>query len=97
MARWSGETDLARIAEREADVMGTDFRRIHIIAHEEIPMANPFGRVAIIPHDPEAYARAIYAELHRSDQLDAALILVEALPSGEEWDAIQDRLTRASA
>lgn len=70
---------------------------IHVIAHEHIPRANPFGRVAIIPHDAEAYGRAIYAELHRSDDLGAALILVENPPIGEEWDGIRDRLIRASA
>jgi L-threonylcarbamoyladenylate synthase len=53
--------------------------------------------VAIIPADPEAYARALYAELHRCDELGAAIILVEALPPGVEWQGIQDRLERASA
>lgn len=70
---------------------------IHIISYERIPESNPFGRVAIIPHDEDAYARAIYAELYHSDQLGAKLIIVEQPPSGEAWEGIRDRLRRASA
>ncbi len=96
VAFWKSDIELGRIAEREAAAAGTDLHHIHIIAHEKIPQANPFGRVAIIPHDSEAYARAIYAELHRSDELGATVILVEALPPEEDWDGIRDRLTRGS-
>ena len=68
-----------------------------MVAYEKIPETNPYGRVAIIPHDEDAYARAIYAELHRSDELGAELIIVESLPSDPAWEGIRDRLTRASA
>jgi L-threonylcarbamoyladenylate synthase len=71
--------------------------KISVISHERIPHGIPFGRVAIIPHDPEAYARALYAELHHCDQVGATLILVEEVPSGDEWAGIRDRLQRASA
>lgn len=93
LASWHSDSELARVAEP----FDVDPKQIHVIAFEHIPQANPFGRVAIIPHDAEAYARAIYAELHRSDDLGAALILVEMPPSGQEWDGIRDRLLRASA
>jgi L-threonylcarbamoyladenylate synthase len=53
--------------------------------------------VSVIPHDPVAFARAIYAELHECDRAGAELIVVEALPPGPEWLAIGDRLQRASA
>ena len=91
--RWTDDTELAAMAEES----GVALNAIHVIAHERIPQVNPFGRVAIIPHDAEAYGRAIYAELHLSDELGADLIMVEALPAAEEWDGIRDRLTRASA
>jgi len=51
----------------------------------------------VIPHDAEAFARAIYAELHRCDELGAEWIVVEALPDKIEWQAIADRLNRAAA
>jgi L-threonylcarbamoyladenylate synthase len=53
--------------------------------------------VSVIPHDAEAFARAIYAELHRCDELGAELIVVEQPPETTEWRAISDRLKRASA
>jgi len=70
--------------------------RVHIIAHTRIPSGEGFGRVSVIPHDPEAFARAIYAELHCCDEQGAELIVVEALPPEPAWEAISDRLQRAA-
>jgi L-threonylcarbamoyladenylate synthase len=71
--------------------------RVHIIAHSHIPTAAGFGGVSVIPHDAEAFARAIYAELHRCDEAGAEIVVVEALPETPEWRALADRLLRASA
>ena len=71
--------------------------RCHVIAHTHIPSGAGFGSVSVIPHDAEAFARAIYAELHRCDEAGAELIVVEALPETPEWRAVADRLQRASA
>ena len=90
---WKDEAELNAIV-RTAGMIPED---VHLITYERIPQANPFGRVAIIPHDEDAYARAIYAELHRSDDLGARLIIVERPPSGAGWEGIHDRLKRASA
>ena len=70
---------------------------IHVIAHTVIPAGGGFGRVSVIPHDAEAFARAIYAELHQCDEAGAELIVVEAPPETNEWRAIADRLKRAAA
>lgn len=94
---WRSENELMQQAAELQRDTGVALAAMHVLAHDRIPQANPFGRVAIIPHDAEAYARAIYAELHRSDELGAQLILAENVPSGEEWNGIRDRLTRASA
>ena len=67
---------------------------VHIIAHSKIPRR---GNVSVIPHDPEAYARALYAELHRCDEAGARTIIVEAVPDAPEWRAIRDRLNRAAS
>jgi L-threonylcarbamoyladenylate synthase len=90
--RWRDENDLA--AQASAYPIKRD--RIHVIAYHAIPLRQNFGRVAVIPHDAEAFARAIYAELHQCDEAGAELIIVETPPSGEEWRAITDRLTRAA-
>ncbi len=72
-------------------------RQIHVIAHSRIPSAEVAGRVSIIPHDAEAFARAIYAELHHCDAEGAQLIVVEQLPDEPAWHGIADRLRRACA
>ncbi|MGD0349286.1 MAG: L-threonylcarbamoyladenylate synthase [Verrucomicrobiota bacterium] len=69
----------------------------HVIAHTHIPSVENFARVSVIPHDAEAFARAIYAELHRCDEAGAELIVVEAPPALPEWSGIADRLKRATA
>jgi len=90
---WRDDAELrGHIAELGASAPGT-----HVIAHQRIPEPAGFGRVSLIPHDPEAYARALYAELHRCDELGAEVIVVERVPEGAEWQAIADRLQRASS
>ena len=71
--------------------------RIHLIAHTHIPSGEGFASVSVIPHDAEAFARALYAELHRCDEAGAETIVVEALPETPPWRAIADRLRRAGA
>ena len=68
-----------------------------IIAHTRIPSGGNFGGVSVIPHDAEAFARALYAELHRCDEAGARLIVVETPPDLPEWIGITDRLRRAAA
>ncbi len=72
-------------------------KRIFVIAHTHIPLDANIGSVSVIPHDAEAFARALYAELHRCDEGGAELIVVETVPNGPEWRAIADRLRRASS
>ena len=68
-----------------------------IIAHTKIPGGFPPENVSVIPHDAEAFARALYGELHRCDAAGAKLIVVEAPPDSPEWAGIADRLRRAAA
>ena len=69
----------------------------HVIAHTQIPSGGNFARVSVIPHDAEEFARALYAELHRCDEMGVAAIIVEAPPDLPEWAGIADRLRRAAA
>jgi L-threonylcarbamoyladenylate synthase len=68
-----------------------------IIAHAKIPSGEKFAGVSVVPHDAEAFARALYAELHRCDEAFARLIVVESPPDLPEWAGIADRLRRAGA
>jgi L-threonylcarbamoyladenylate synthase len=70
---------------------------VFVLAHTRIPAGEFFGNVSVIPHDPEAFARALYAELHRCDATGARWIIVEAVPESPEWRAVADRLSRAAA
>jgi len=81
---------------RRADLV-VPLSKIHVIAHTCIPDGDGFGCVSVIPHDAEAFARALYAELHRCDEAGAELIVVENPPTTPEWSAIHDRLKRAAA
>jgi L-threonylcarbamoyladenylate synthase len=72
-------------------------RNCFVIAHTKIPSVEKLGRVSVIPHDAEAFARAIYAELHCCDEAGAGTIIVEAPPDLPEWSGIADRLRRAAA
>jgi L-threonylcarbamoyladenylate synthase len=68
-----------------------------VIAHTIIPAGFGAEKVSVIPHDAEAFARALYAELHRCDEAGTELIVVEAPPDTPEWSGIADRLRRAAA
>jgi len=63
--------------------------KFHILAHTHIPSASDFGRVSVIPHDAEAFARALYAELHRCDEAGAEVIVVETRRAGRNGAPLQ--------
>ncbi len=90
---WRDDADL----NSQLSTLNSQLLDCHVIAHTHIPSAEHFARVSVIPHDAEAFARAIYAELHRCDEAGAGLIVVETPPESPEWSGIADRLRRASA
>jgi L-threonylcarbamoyladenylate synthase len=46
--------------------------------------------------DPGQYARGLYAALHTLDREGCTLIVVESPPAGAGWDAVRDRVVRAT-
>lgn len=95
---WQDEADLtSQLTNLKLKKDGTLLTKVHVIAHTWIPLGEEFARVSVIPHDAEAFARALYAELHQCDAAGAELIVVETLPKSESWRAIADRLERAAA
>ena len=90
---WADEADLkSQLAARRVPRVAC-----RVIAHTCIPAAGDFAGVSVMPHDAEAFARAIYAELHRCDAARAKWIVVEKPPPTPEWTGIADRLRRAAA
>ncbi|MBX3734184.1 MAG: threonylcarbamoyl-AMP synthase [Verrucomicrobiae bacterium] len=90
---WHNDAELG--ARMEA--LGAKPESTFILAHHRLPQSLPPERVFLIPDDPEAFGRALYAQLHRCDDAGAGWILVEAPPATPEWAAIADRLRRAGA
>jgi L-threonylcarbamoyladenylate synthase len=90
---WQDDEDL----KSQIPNLKSQISNLQVIAHTHIPSSHGFARVSIIPHDPEAFGRALYAELHQCDEAGADLIIVEAVPESHEWRAIADRLKRAAS
>ena len=81
--------------------------------HSTVEISQSFARVAVIalqdepencqlpwitmPSEPELYAQHIYSVLRELDALGYDRLMVEAVPDVEAWQAISDRLERASA
>lgn len=59
---------------------------------------NPPGRGVrlVLPSDADSYARDLYAALHEADRQGWEWIAVAAPPETQDWDAIRDRLKRAT-
>ena len=90
---WLDDADL----HRQLSIVSCRLSAVHVIAHTRIPSGQGLGRVSVMPLDAQAFARAIYAELHRCDEEGAELIAVESLPGGSQWHSLADRLARAAA
>ncbi len=50
----------------------------------------------LMPNDPVAFGKRLYATLRKLDDANFEQILIEAPPDNLEWLAVADRLTRAS-
>ena len=55
------------------------------------------AHVELLSADPLEYAADLYAALHRLDDAGVTTILAQSPPAGDDWLAVRDRLTRASA
>lgn len=54
------------------------------------------GRVVRMPSEPARYAQRLYATLHELDDAGCAVVFVERVPPGSEWEGVRDRLERAA-
>jgi L-threonylcarbamoyladenylate synthase len=90
---WRDDADL----RSQLSTLNLEPSSCHIIVHANIPTGLGAANVSVIPHDAEAFARALYAELHRCDAAGVELIVVEAPPASPGWAGIADRLRRAAA
>ena len=92
--KWLDNVALAALSTRETVQASYDIARLAI----ERGVPGDFVECGVFGGAQcAAFARAIYAELHRCDEAGADLIVIEAPPESPEWSGIADRLRRASA
>jgi L-threonylcarbamoyladenylate synthase len=71
--------------------------RAGLLAFRDVDRSRLPEHVAVIEHlDPIEAARSLYASLHQLDALGLGLIVVLMPPECGEWDAVRDRLRRAT-
>lgn len=63
---------------------------------ENQPGLKNVAKELLLPLDSKGLARELYALLRQLDALNVDCIIFEKLPDGIEWDAVRDRLGRAS-
>jgi L-threonylcarbamoyladenylate synthase len=84
--------DAAALPRIAADLPG----RVGALIRSEIVL--PESVISLrLPADPRGYARDLYASLRELEDRGCNSICIESVPSSPDWDAIRDRLTRASA
>lgn len=70
--------------------------RVVCLTREPSPLPAS-ARSLVLPASPAGFSRELYAALYAAEALEATVILVESPPAGEAWDAVRDRLVRASS
>jgi L-threonylcarbamoyladenylate synthase len=70
--------------------------RVAVLARSTEPPEGFDGVWIAGAQDAQSYARSLYANLRALDEANADVILVEAVPQDPAWEAIQDRLERAT-
>jgi L-threonylcarbamoyladenylate synthase len=87
-----GEIELALRSRRASPATGAVMALLRTLTLTPVPDV-----VTVMPADPAAYARLLYACLHDADARGAALVLIEVPPDDAVgWDGIRDRLRRAA-
>jgi L-threonylcarbamoyladenylate synthase len=81
----------ARVAE-----LCREGRRVGWLTQGPAPDVPPGASVRVLPADPGAYAAGLYAVLHDLDAAGLDRIIVALPPDTVEWQAVHDRLRRAS-
>lgn len=70
--------------------------RVAVLARQPAPIEDPRVFWQLAAHDPKRYAHDLYAYLRQLDALQYDRLLVEAVPEGDAWLAVRDRLRRAA-
>lgn len=96
-SRLVGTDELSAWVQDGAQRGGRDAARCVVLAYSPMAVAAPHALI-VMPRVAEAYGAALYASLRLADEARAAQILIERpIGAGPVWDAVLDRLERATA
>ncbi len=82
---------------RFVQTLGQNNLPVAVVMHSQLdlPSWELIHRVSM-PSKSEAYAHHLYSTLRSLDHSHVKQIIIEAVPDTVEWDAIRDRLNKAS-
>lgn len=71
--------------------------KLAVMSHKSAPPeAEPHTFIGL-PNNPKEYAQKLYAWLRYADAMHPAAIVIEELPDTPQWEAVRDRVRRATA
>ena len=82
--------------DAQADAASAGGKRIAVLAQRLPLRSHKYVTWINAGRRPEAYAHDLYTNLRTLDKAGCQRILVQAVPDGERWEAIRDRLLRAA-
>jgi len=82
--------------DAQADAASSGGRRVAVLAQRLPLRSHKYVTWINAGRRPESYGRDLYANLRTLDKTGCRRILVQAVPEGERWDAIRDRLLHAA-
>jgi L-threonylcarbamoyladenylate synthase len=72
-------------------------KKIGLLSHSQKPPENKLVRMISMPLEGAAYAQVLYSSLRELDSLKLDIIIIEKPPTSEAWQAINDRLKKATS
>lgn len=100
-AHYAPSTPLRIVAsERLRDFLNAQRHAGHrcaVLAYSQPPFIELPHAWHMLPANAQGYAHDLYAALRELDAAGARMIVVEAPPAQENWQAVRDRLQRAAA
>jgi L-threonylcarbamoyladenylate synthase len=90
--------EIVSVTDMATRVAGYGTETVAVLAPAGSLHAGPNLRLHLLASDdPAEYARSLYDRLRRLDASGAARLIVAEPPAGPDWEAVRDRLKRASA
>lgn len=96
LRHYAPRTPLVLVSDLESTTAITNGSLAVLRLDDGVTTTSPPVRMTItLPLDPKAYAARLYDSLHTLDAAGAKHIVIQAPPTGPDWDAIWDRIFRA--